>query len=196
MKAIRNVTKASRTSNCKNSQSTQTAIREMKLPLRSILVPIDFPDCSKKALNCAIALAKQSGGKISLIHVVKPTYPVDNILAAIPQSDETTSIPYARSRLSAFASNAIEKSLLGQLVIRAGEPFHEICETARDLESDLIVIATHGYTGLKRFFLGSTAEKVAYHAPCSVILIRTKDGPHRLRRHQSASMLLGLSAFQ
>ena len=59
-------------------------------------------------------------------------------------------------------------------VMRTGLAAHEIVETARDLDSDLIVIATHGYTGWKHLCIGSTAERVVRTAPCPVFVVREK----------------------
>lgn len=59
--------------------------------------------------------------------------------------------------------------------MRTGVPTHEIVEAAKELDVDLIVIATHGYTGWKHFAIGSTAERVARAAPCSVLVVREKE---------------------
>ena len=59
--------------------------------------------------------------------------------------------------------------------VRAGLPSHEIVETAKELDVDLIVIATHGYAGWKHFCIGSTAERVVRAAPCPVLVVREKE---------------------
>ena len=67
---------------------------------------------------------------------------------------------------------AINPKLMERTLVRHGVPFHEITEAARTLQTDLIIIATHGYTGLKHALLGSTAERVVRHAPCPVLSVR------------------------
>jgi nucleotide-binding universal stress UspA family protein len=60
-------------------------------------------------------------------------------------------------------------------VVRLGHPYQEITDAARELKVDLIVISTHGYTGLKHVLLGSTAERIVRHAPCPVLTVREKE---------------------
>jgi universal stress protein A len=66
----------------------------------------------------------------------------------------------------------IDAGMIDKTLVRHGVPFNEISGTASTLKADLIVIATHGYTGLKHVFLGSTAERVVRHAPCPVLVVR------------------------
>ena len=74
--------------------------------------------------------------------------------------------------LNALAKNTIEPQLLKEVIVRVGAAFEVITNVARDCESDLIVITTHGHTGLKHVFMGSTAERVVRHAPCPVFVVR------------------------
>jgi nucleotide-binding universal stress UspA family protein len=67
-------------------------------------------------------------------------------------------------------------------VVRDGKPFEETCRTAQRLGADLIALTTHGYTGLRRVWLGSTAERVVRHAPCPVLVVRELKGKTRLGR--------------
>ena len=62
-----------------------------------------------------------------------------------------------------------------QTLVRHGVPYVEVTDAARTLKMDLIVITTHGYTGLKHVFLGSTAERIVRHAPCPVLTVREKE---------------------
>src|SRR5438046_2829865 len=70
---------------------------------------------------------------------------------------------------------AIKPRLIEKTLVRFGKPFQEICDAARGLKVDLIVISTHGYTGLKHAVLGSTAERVVRHAPCPVFVVREQE---------------------
>ena len=90
-------------------------------------------------------------------------------------------------RLQALALKYRTDGNVSALEPRTGTAYEEICAAARELKADLIVIATHGYTGYKRMFLGSTAERVVQHSPCPVLVVRQHIGalyrsahPHRL----------------
>ena len=136
-----------------------------------ILVPTDFSDPSKKALKYAARLAEFFGSHVTLIHVVEPVMSPDftNFPLAL---DEEKVIENARHRLLALAKSCLHPNSLQTAVVRTGSPFHEIAEAARELKSDLIIIATHGYTGVRRALLGSTAERVVRHAQCPVLTVR------------------------
>jgi nucleotide-binding universal stress UspA family protein len=134
--------------------------------LQKILVPVDFSDCSKKALQYAIPFAKQFGAELLLLHVVEP-YPIVPEMA--PYDFET--IHDGRQELLAL------QQTLGDVVpstisLRKGTPHLEITEAARELGADLIIISTHGRKGLSRRVFGSTTEKVVRYAPCPVLIVR------------------------
>lgn len=80
------------------------------------------------------------------------------------------------NRLTAIALKYRTNGTVSTLEPRSGAAFEEICATAREQDVDLIVIATHGYTGYKRMFLGSTAERVVQHSPCPVLVVRLHAG--------------------
>jgi len=142
--------------------------------LKEILVPIDFSEQSRSALRYALALGKKFQDKLTLLYVVEPIpYPYD-FGAAFPLVVDTKDvISEANTRLADFANTGRGNSgcKIARLV-RVGQPFHEICASAEELKTDLIVIATHGYTGLKHVLLGSTAERVVRHASCPVLVVR------------------------
>ncbi len=142
------------------------------LRIQHILVPIDFSEPSRRALRSAIQFAERFGARITLLHVVEPLDQPD--FAYFPLSlDSGKIIKMAKRKLDVLARMpkggkcAIETKL-----VRTGKPFHEITEAARELKVDLVIISTHGYTGVKHALLGSTAERVVRHAPCPVLTIR------------------------
>jgi universal stress protein A len=143
---------------------------EPVLKLKSILVPMDFSKISEKALEYAVPLAKQFGAKISVLHVMEPPpYSID--LTYLPMG-EGFPIGSMKKELEALATKTIEPNLLKDVIVQIGTAFEVITNVARDLEADLIVITTHGHTGLKHVFMGSTAERVVRHAPCPVLVVR------------------------
>lgn len=145
-----------------------------KLALRRILVPLDFSGKSRQALDFAVPLAQQYGGKIILVHVVElmpsyPPYPAEMMIAApTPRPDTKAS----REALSNFARELVPRELLARAIVRTGRAYREILDVAIEEDVDLIVIATHGYTGLKHVLLGSTTEHVVRYAHCPVLTVR------------------------
>ena len=142
--------------------------------VKDILVPIDFSDYSKSALKYAAAFAKHFNAKIYLIYVVEPTvYPADFSMGqvAIPSLDVDLG-KRAEEELSLLAKTLIDPSLQVETIIKTGKPFMEINDAAAEKDVDLIIIATHGHTGVEHLLFGSTAEKVVRKAPCPVLTIR------------------------
>lgn len=142
------------------------------LKFKVIVVPLDFSPESKNALRYAAELAARVGAVMRLVHVVEPP-PFLNDLAnvALARSDEEIA-KEARVKLQALAQAEIDELIPVQPEVRIGKPYREIVSLAGVIGADLIVIATHGYTGLKHALLGSTAERVVQHAPCPVLVVR------------------------
>lgn len=141
--------------------------------LKKILVPVDFSNPSKKALQYALPLASQFGAEITLLYVLEPIPYPNDFLASYPLvADNSDLLKAARKELTELSEKLKAGSQPAQTLLRHGNPAHEICAAAKDLGIDLIVISTHGYTGLKHVLLGSTAEKVVRHAPCPVMTVR------------------------
>ena len=136
-----------------------------------ILVPTDYSDPSRKALKYARRFADQFGSRVTLIHVLEPVMSPDftNFPLAL---DEEKVLEAARQRLLALGKSSLGERALDGVVVRTGSPFHEISEAARELKMDLIIVSTHGYTGVRRALLGSTAERIVRHAPCAVMTVR------------------------
>ena len=140
------------------------------LKLKRILVPIDFSKISQKALEYAVPLAKQFEAKITLLHVIEPLpYPMDLTYVSM---GESFPIEPLEKELNTLAKKTIEPQLLKEVIVQVGTAFEVIINVARDCEADLIVITTHGHTGLKHVFMGSTAERVVRHASCPVFVVR------------------------
>jgi universal stress protein A len=141
--------------------------------IQKILVPIDFSDYSKNALRYAAQFAKKFEAKLILVYVVEPMiYPADFSMGqvAIPSTDIDLQAR-AKEELDNLAKT-LDTSLQVETLIKTGKPFVEINDTARETDADLIIIATHGHTGVEHLFFGSTAEKVVRKAPCPVLTLR------------------------
>ncbi len=143
--------------------------------VRRILVPLDFSESSYKALAYASALARQFEAKITLLHVVQMTYMVGEYGAIELPELEVQLTTSARSKLESVAREKVPAGQVDGTLIRVGPAVPEIANTAKETNADLLVISTHGYTGLKRIVLGSVAENVVRHAPCPVLVVREKE---------------------
>jgi nucleotide-binding universal stress UspA family protein len=148
-----------------------------RLKLKKILVPTDFSKFSSKALRYATEFATQFGASITLLHVVEPiAYPPESGYAPVEiEAVETTWRKDAKRKLEELGRKVVQPPLTARAVVRFGSPYHEITALAKEEGVDLIILATHGYTGLKHVFLGSTAEKVVRHAPCPVLTVRERE---------------------
>ncbi len=144
--------------------------------IKKILFATDFSENSKWALTYALSFAKKYDAKIFILHVIQqPSYPLGMY----------TEISFdAMDKFNRNVSEVTEKEMknlcekeLGwfknfESIIVSGTPFLEIIRSAREKEADLIVVGTHGRTGLDHALFGSTAEKVVRKAPCPVLSVR------------------------
>jgi universal stress protein A len=159
------------------TQDTLPRPATARIALQRILVPVDFSPLSKKALQYAVKLAQEFNAKVSLFHVIEPEVPpfFDGYMIAPPTISNGASAS-CTNRLKSWVSSARSAGVSRiASVVRTGLPAHEIVEAAKELDVDLIVIATHGYTGWKHFAIGSTAERVVRAAPCPVLVVREKE---------------------
>ncbi len=144
----------------------------MESTIKKVLVPIDFSDYSKSALRYAVNFSKFFNAEIILIYVVEPViYPLDFSMGQIAMpSFNTEWDKRAKEELDKLAKKEINSSV--KTIIKTGKAFLEIVETAKEEDIDLIIIATHGHTGVEHLIFGSTAEKVVRKAPCPVLTLR------------------------
>jgi universal stress protein A len=146
-----------------------------RLRLKVIVVPIDFSAESKKALRYACRLAEQFGSVLRLIHVVEPAPFLNDLPNVIISRSDAEIAKESLVRLQTLARDEISELISISPQVRVGKPYHEIVTAAKVGGADLIVISTHGYTGLKHAFLGSTAERVVRHAECPVLVVRDNE---------------------
>jgi len=154
--------------------ATRTAVQS-SLKLKRILVPIDFSACSKKALQYALPLAREHHAEITLLYVVSPPYNSGEYVGIESMQLEASLQTSAQKELATLARNEVSSEILVDTLVRIGAPAREIIEAATSLPADLIVISTHGRTGLQHVFLGSVAEHVVQRAPCPVFVVRERE---------------------
>jgi universal stress protein A len=138
-----------------------------------ILVPVDFSPHAERALDYAIMLARKLPARLLLLHVIH-TFPlgVTEMGPTLPQAYLQGIESEVRQSLEKYLQRLGEAGLAGETTIMYGVPFEEIAQFAKARQVDLIVIGTHGRTGLEHLFLGSVAEKVVRLAPCPVLVTR------------------------
>ena len=149
---------------------------DMKKPaIRNILVPIDFSTMSIQAIAAAKRLAQRFRSTVHLANVQEPFYPTMFVGTGgpVPVSPIETVEEVRKSTAQRLRTLAKANRLTGLCDAVIGAPvFDEICAIARAIPADLIVMPTHGRTGLKHVFLGSIAERVVQHSPCPVFIVR------------------------
>ncbi len=146
----------------------------MEPDISKVLVPIDFSDYSKSALKYAVSFVKHFKAQLILVYVVEPViYPPDFSMGqiAIPSVDLDMD-KRAMEELNKLAEQEIPPEIKVKSIVKTGKPFLEIIETAGEQNVDLVIIATHGHTGMEHILFGSTAEKVIRKAPCPVLTLR------------------------
>jgi nucleotide-binding universal stress UspA family protein len=169
------------------------------MKVKRILIPVDFSSHSLAALDYAAELAKPFKAALLVVHVVEPilyyTAP-DFAGAAAAASAELIDEQRrsVRARLVRLEQRYAKRRLKLRALLQTGAPYQAIADTARQEKADLIVMATHGHTGLSHLLMGSVAERVVRSAACPVLTLhpqararrRTagKRAPARARRRQ------------
>jgi len=146
---------------------------------RRILHPTDFSPASRAALTKAVELARASRAELILAHVLQPVMPMMGGEYVSPRvlDDLTRSTrAEAEHQLQILAARAKKSVPRVSMRLVEGTPFTEITKLARAVRADLIVVGTHGRSGLSKLFLGSVAERVVGTAPCPVLTVRGKAG--------------------
>ncbi len=140
---------------------------------QKILCPIDYSNCSMRALTYAAELAIKDSARLYLMYVKDERvsdYGGLKFDAEFNHNAET--VTGMKQKLRSSIPEEIRCCINVEILIRAGIPFEEILKAARDKETDLIVMGTHGRTGITHMVIGSVAEKVIRNAPCPVLSIK------------------------
>jgi len=157
----------------KKKSAAAKPVRKSVMPIRKILVPIDFSTCSMKALDYALAMARQFNATLVLGHVVQFDYPaIDGFGGVDFGSLEVDLMKEAEEQLKKITLAVRKQGVSVRNVVTTGRAAAGICDLANDQGADLIVVSTHGYTNLKHFLLGSVSEGVVRHASCPVLVVR------------------------
>ncbi|HEX2967353.1 MAG TPA: universal stress protein [Syntrophorhabdaceae bacterium] len=140
-----------------------------------ILVPVDFSDSSAKALRRAVDVARESGAELVLLHVVDPYFQTCTVDYCLKEEEvdqmQRGMLNGARTRLEQ-EMKSIPGGIKVSTEVREGLPYEEILKFQDQAKVDLIVIAPHGKSAIKKFFLGSVSSSVLKGAKCEVLLVR------------------------
>jgi nucleotide-binding universal stress UspA family protein len=148
----------------------------MPKKLDLILVPTDFSGLSCEAFSWATLLANEFNAKILIVHVISERTALDmtaqpgNPWEKVLEREDNAMIENFQSCLLSDFSQSVET----QTVVEVGQAAERLIETAKEKDADLIIMATHGRTGLSHALMGSVAEKVLRQAPCPVLTVRPK----------------------
>src|SRR5262245_11257646 len=143
--------------------------------LKRILVPIDFSAGASRALQSAVPFARHFDARLCLLYVGQGYYLAPELGPFDLTAVETRARADAAGKLAALASEQVGKQIPVDVVVRTGPPAVEIAGFAREHGADLIIMSTHGYTGLKHVWFGSVTENVVRLAPCPVLVVREQE---------------------
>jgi nucleotide-binding universal stress UspA family protein len=145
--------------------------------IKRILVPIDLSENSLVPLDQAVDLAKRYEAEVFLVHVIEPVYftgafagEIPVVMAEVRDAQERQ----ANAVLDKVVQRLRKEAVPCRALITDGSPYLGIVEAARQNKADVIVMATHGRTGVSHLFLGSVAERVVRTADCPVLTVRSK----------------------
>ncbi|MGR3301283.1 MAG: universal stress protein [Candidatus Scalindua sp.] len=143
--------------------------------IKNILCPIDHSDCSKEALKYAVSFAIKDNSKLYLLHVIDIRAFDESITTMTPQIPDDETLKRLKTKLLDCIPEEIRDDMDVEALVVQGIPFVEIISTAKKDDIDMIVIGSHGRTGITHMMMGSVSEKVVRKAPCPVLTVRKSD---------------------
>lgn len=146
----------------------------MKTPLfRHVLVPHDFSDTADQALRTAADLAAEGGGRLTVLNVVAPTYLISDPMFTASLPPPEAAVPDVRASLGQRVERILRnRDVPTKVVVEVGHPAETIVDAAKS--ASLVVMSTHGRTGVSHLLMGSVAERVVRLSPAPVLTIRPK----------------------
>ena len=148
------------------------------IQLKKVLYPTDFSELSLVALKYARSFAEQFDAELHCLHVLDEAYQYWLALGpdGVPVGPDTRQLlKTSKEHMAKFTDEHLDDAPNLIVQVNTGRPFVEIIRYARDCEIDLIVISTHGRSGLNHVFMGSVAEKVVRKAPCPVLTVKSPE---------------------
>ncbi len=149
------------------------------MPAKKIVFPTDFSHCSDAALEYATILARALDATLLIIHAEEPpaAYGGGEMYYGLMEPDHAE----LQKMLQEIKPTDSKVPYEHRMLSRQGDPANQIVQFAKEEDADLIVLGTHGRTGLKRLLMGSIAEAVIRRAPCPVLVMKQSDDPRGLK---------------
>jgi nucleotide-binding universal stress UspA family protein len=145
--------------------------------IRRIMHPTDFSRASSAAFKRAVDMAKGNRAELLLVHVMSPAIPImaDGYVSPQVYEDmEAAAHASSQKHLGALVKKAKQAGARAKGLLVEGVPHERIARAARSKKADMVVIGTHGRTGIAKLFLGSVASRVLAVSPCPVLTVRGK----------------------
>lgn len=141
---------------------------------KKLLAAVDFTDHTEKLLRHAAFLARELNAELDVIHVIPPSF-LGTLYIGLDGSpvslDEIRKVN--QTRLEEYVEKVVPSDVFTNVYVAEGDPSFEIAEFAKRQGTDLLVVATHAYTGVKRLLLGSVARRAIQQSPCSVFVVKS-----------------------
>lgn len=157
--------------------------------LKTVVVATDFSEASVVAVETALNLAMESEATLYFLHVLELPItgfdPMIGLAVASPWEDWRQE---AFSRLKELVPENWDRQASIRLEVMVGSPSHTIAEFAKDRDADMVVVGTHGYGGLARMLMGSTAEALLRESPCQVLVVKHRAPAEKPAGERAASM--------
>lgn len=151
------------------------------MKVKRILAPVDFSEVSQQSLDAAASLASQLGASVVILHAVEPVYfagtmfgPEINVPHLVEEQRRA-----AKSAMETMLARMKKKEVPAIGLVETGIPQDVVLKVAADKKCDMIVMGTHGRSGVTHLLLGSVAEKIVRSATCPVLTVRAKEPKKR-----------------
>ncbi|MBI4698389.1 MAG: universal stress protein, partial [Nitrospirae bacterium] len=143
--------------------------RDSSVGWKEILLAADGSKYSKAAMEKAFDLAKSYGGQLKAVSVVDVTDEFQTVAPGIVEK----LVREAKSIVEDLRNKAEADGVIAETFVKEGETFQVITDLARQCQSDVIIMGSHGRTGIRRLLMGSVTEKVIGYAPCPVLIVKS-----------------------
>jgi universal stress protein A len=145
------------------------------MTVKRIVIATDFAESAEQALEYATELARTQGAELILLHVYVELPPYPEVASAQVVAIHEEQRRWVEAALDERARRARGAGLLARPLVRTGSPATMIARTAEEEGADMVVVGTHGRSGLDRLLLGSVAERVVRLAPCPVLVVKSRE---------------------
>jgi nucleotide-binding universal stress UspA family protein len=140
--------------------------------IKKILIPTDGSDCSLRAAELGISLAKVIGARIFVIYAIDPII-LEELAKGLEEKEIEKELREKGKRYLNYVAGLAEKEgLKAETILAKGEPHDQIVNCAKIKGADMIVMGTYGRRGTKRILIGSVTERVIEYTPCPVLVVR------------------------